>query len=80
MLDPVSQMNRLMAQLSWWLNVNKFPNIPLMPLIIISNPNTIIETTTNPKYFKQITHSINIEKKIEAFRHMHKIELYSKKN
>lgn len=78
--DPISQINRHHTQLTEWLKVNKFPSLPIQPLIVISNPATVIETTSNPTFYKQITHSINLFPRINQFKKSHSKEILSHKD
>ncbi|MBS4208010.1 nuclease-related domain-containing protein [Bacillus sp. FJAT-50079] len=76
--DPTSQIMRQRSQFKIWLEKNKFPQSPIYPLIIVSNPSTIIETTGNPQNYQHITHSTHIISKIEEFRKRHHVEHFTK--
>ncbi|MGD6817208.1 nuclease-related domain-containing protein [Metabacillus sp. 113a] len=54
--DPVLQSRRLEFQFSEWLRKNHFPALPIHTLIVISNPQTIIETPS--------AHSAALAKKV----------------
>ena len=44
--DPLIQVKRHEEQLQRWLNRNKLPSIPILSLVVISNPSTIITTSS----------------------------------
>lgn len=77
--DPISQVKNQTFQLEQWLYEYQFPQLPIQPIIAISHPSTIIETTNNPELSKFITHAINLNTKItSSYDHFQK-ELISKK-
>ncbi|MGE8206852.1 nuclease-related domain-containing protein [Heyndrickxia sp. NPDC080065] len=77
--DPVVQVKRHQLQLKGWLKQNKFPNIPILPLVVISNPSTVIKTIGNPKNYPHITKSINLIFEIEKYEKIYKNEILTKK-
>ncbi|RWR06945.1 nuclease-related domain-containing protein [Siminovitchia fortis] len=78
--DPIPQIRRQKLQLKKWLHSHRFPDIPIEPLIVISNPSTIIETTGHSTYFKYITHSINLPFQIKSFEEKHPVEVFTQKD
>ncbi|HEY4553584.1 MAG TPA: nuclease-related domain-containing protein [Bacillaceae bacterium] len=77
--DPIAQMERHIIQLENWLHKNKFKMAPLKPLIVISNPATLIETTSNPSYFKHITHRIKLPMKVFQLEEKYTEKIYSQR-
>lgn len=63
--DPLLQIDRHQTQLKNWLTTNKFPGFPIVPLVVISNPSTIIKLIGNFKEYKSIIRSGNTVIKIE---------------
>lgn len=47
--DPLLQVYRQEQQLKKWLENNQLPPMPILSLIVISNPNTIIQSTPGNK-------------------------------
>lgn len=78
--DPIPQIRRQKLQLKKWLHSHRFPDIPIEPLIVISNPSTIIETTGHSSYFKYITHSIHLPFLIKSFEEKHPVEALTHKD
>lgn len=59
--DPIMQVNRQYHQLKKWLIQNKYKNIPIIPLVIISSPRTILETShQNDEIYHKIIHSAKL--------------------
>lgn len=77
--DPISQVMRHQSQLKIWLQNNKFTGIPIHPLVVISNPSTIIETTGNSNHFKQIIHRTYLTFKMKELEKLYKVERFTKK-
>ncbi|MBE4909605.1 NERD domain-containing protein [Bacillus luteolus] len=67
-ISPVSQVKRHELQLRYWLKKHKFPETPIVSLVVITNPNAIIKTA--PEHIKTVQkyviHSANLPFKIEA--------------
>ena len=79
--NPISQVTRHQQQLEKWLVINKLPPIPTESLVAISNPTTIIKTSSSDKNFsKKVMHSSNISFRIDQLYKFHKTELYSIKD
>lgn len=47
--DPLLQVSRQEQQLKKWLEIHQLPQLPLLSLVVISNPNTIIQSTPGNK-------------------------------
>jgi hypothetical protein len=52
--DPVLQVNKQRSQLEYWIKKNKFEEIPILTLIIISHSSTIIKSTPDYKEVYEI--------------------------
>lgn len=76
--DPNIQIDRHVLQLEHWLKHNGFPPIPIEPLIVISNPSTIIETTGDPKNYTHIIHKNQLPFKIFEFETKYQRHAFSK--
>ncbi|MGM0874072.1 MAG: nuclease-related domain-containing protein [Bacillota bacterium] len=71
--DPINQVKHQEFQLKRWLKAQKFPDIPVESLVIITNPNTIIKVTGgNPKTKLNVIKSTNILSEIEKLNEFHK--------
>ena len=51
-LNPILQVKRQELQLRAWLKKHKFPPVPIVSLVLISNPSTIIKTA--PQHIKLV--------------------------
>ncbi|VEF49489.1 NERD domain-containing protein [Bacillus freudenreichii] len=78
LLDPLSQIRRQELQFKNWIKRHGLKNVPVEPLIIISNSSTIIETASDPSHYHQITRSINIDSKVEQFKLEYRKEIFTK--
>lgn len=47
--SPVVQVNRQVEQLQKWLKLQKFPSMPIVPLVIIGNDKSVIKSTEKEK-------------------------------
>lgn len=64
--NPVVQVERQKFQLHSWLLQNKYEKLPIIPLVVLSNPKTIIKTSSNHKEISQkVLHSEILYKKIK---------------
>lgn len=52
--DPILQVNRQKSQLQYFLRKHNLPNVPVIPLVIISYPSTIIKVTPDHKDVSQV--------------------------
>lgn len=73
--DPISQVKRQKLQLKEWLNQYKFPNIPIIPRVVISNPSTIIKELGHSKDSQMITKANHINFEIDQLD-----KIYTKEN
>ncbi|MFD6439874.1 nuclease-related domain-containing protein [Peribacillus sp. NPDC060186] len=66
-LDPLIQVDVQKSRLTNWLNLHKFPLLPIETLIANANSNTIIKTTPgHASIFKQITGKETLISKIQT--------------
>ncbi|MGC4376588.1 nuclease-related domain-containing protein [Fictibacillus sp. Mic-4] len=73
--DPFLQVRRQMLQLEWWLQKNKFPQLPIASFIVISNPHTLLKAIPNdPKIFQKVMHAAALPFKVEKLERMYKKE------
>lgn len=71
--DPILQANRQQLQLQSWIVKNKLPQIPIVELVVNSNPTTIIRTDPQNKHiFEKIIHAETIIPKIESLNQTYK--------
>jgi len=52
--DPITQIKRQMLQLKQWLSDKQIPAIPIVPLVVVSHPNAIIQTSPKHQNINQI--------------------------
>ncbi|QOR67800.1 NERD domain-containing protein [Cytobacillus suaedae] len=68
-LDPILQVKRQELQLKSWLKRNKYPPIPIISLVLITNPSSIIKA--DPQHIKSVQkvviHSANFPFILESF-------------
>lgn len=71
--DPVTQVNHHKYQFSKWLNKHHFTNLlPIHTQVVISNPQTIIKSTSSKREFtQQIIRSSNLISKIHEIQKRH---------
>ncbi|MEK5389662.1 nuclease-related domain-containing protein [Margalitia sp. FSL K6-0131] len=77
--DPIIQVKRHKLQLREMLKHYKFPEIPILPLITISNPSTIVETIGHFKEYQWIIRSAKLVFEFQHFEQRYKKEILSKK-
>jgi hypothetical protein len=65
--DPIVQSEYHLQQLRAWLEYNRFPKIPIEYLIVISNPHTLIKSSST-HIESRVIHSATIPKKIDALK------------
>ncbi|WP_191090789.1 nuclease-related domain-containing protein [Niallia endozanthoxylica] len=64
--DPITQAERHEAQLKTWFQNNRLPQIPICSLVVISNPQSIIRSTTqNHLIRRKVIHLDILANKIE---------------
>ncbi len=79
--DPISQVYRQTHLLKEWLKQQKFPNIPIESLVVISNPHTRIKSIPhNMNISRVVTHSANLLARFHGYQHNRKTEFVSKKD
>ncbi|MFP3508718.1 nuclease-related domain-containing protein [Peribacillus sp. SIMBA_075] len=68
--DPIIQVSRQESQLTNWFLKNGFPSLPILSLIVISNPKTIIRTAPgNHKLHYKVIHRDALPAKINRMDH-----------
>lgn len=60
---PIIQVNHHKEQLQAWLNKHKLPQLPIIPLVVLSHPSAIIKIT-EPELLKQVCKVDNLKNKI----------------
>lgn len=55
--DPTIQVERQRIRYQEWLIKNNFPTLPIETLIVFSNPNTLLRTSGQSSYYKNVIHS-----------------------
>ncbi|WP_258535563.1 NERD domain-containing protein [Bacillus sp. 03113] len=79
--NPILQAERHQSQLKNWLKDHKFPNIPIESLVVISNPRTILKSTSNhPAISQKVIHSENLQTRINTFEKRYPNEAISEKD
>ncbi|MCD7034503.1 NERD domain-containing protein [Metabacillus sp. GX 13764] len=74
--DPLLQASRHKKQLQQWLAANRFEEIPIEYLIVVSSPATIIKMIPfNQSLYKRIIHSNTIYDRVNELIEKHKILL-----
>ncbi|MCM3586898.1 NERD domain-containing protein [Mesobacillus maritimus] len=61
--NPIVQVNRHKEQLQDWLESHRLPTIPLIPLVVLSNPSAIIRTD-DPSILKKVCKVENLKNKL----------------
>ncbi|TXC89471.1 NERD domain-containing protein [Metabacillus litoralis] len=57
--DPIVQSQQHVTKLKNWLIKKQFPDIPIIPLVVISNTNTLIRTSPENQRLSDIVININ---------------------
>lgn len=78
-LDPLLQISRQKLQLRAWLEKNKLPDIPINPLVIISNPSTIIESNDRVLLPQTVIHRDYLPIKIKLIESSNQKEMVTNK-
>ncbi|WLD93920.1 nuclease-related domain-containing protein [Alkalihalobacillus sp. AL-G] len=79
--DPITQVNRQQNQLSTLIQKAKFPQIPIIPLVVISNPRTGFRTMSNqPDITKKVLHAATIPDRIEEIDLRFKGDIFTQKD
>lgn len=77
--SPLAQINRHQFQLGQLLQVNKYPQIPIAPLLVITNPAAIITASQNHRQVNKIIKSANLPNKINMLENLHKDKVLDNK-
>lgn len=79
--DPILQVKRQKMKLKQWLQQYKFPDIPIVPFVVISNPSSIIKT--DPQHISSVSQIVIrasiLQTKAEQLNRAHQKEIYSMK-
>ncbi|MGC4377355.1 nuclease-related domain-containing protein [Fictibacillus sp. Mic-4] len=79
--DPVQQVEHQRFQLKKWLENNRFSSIPIEPLVVISNPQAIIKTTSrDSRLLPPVIRNSSLFKTIHQMKEIHQEEKLSKKD
>ncbi|WP_209124995.1 nuclease-related domain-containing protein [Alkalihalobacillus sp. BA299] len=73
--DPLLQVRRQKQQLQGWWNKQKYPELPIESMIVISNPSTIIKAAP----YMKVVHAASLPYKITNLNRVHKQELLNVK-
>ncbi|MCC3356067.1 NERD domain-containing protein [Bacillus sp. REN16] len=76
---PVAQITRHQQQLNRILKTFKIPTIPIETLVIFTNPNTIIDASTNFKHYQKVIKSPSFIQKIELYEKRNNQDVFDKK-
>lgn len=76
-LDPIVQVNQQQLQFKNWLAKRKFPLIPIIGLIVFSQPSTVIKTTANETN-NYVLHATNLPEKILQIQNVYSRHYISK--
>jgi hypothetical protein len=72
-LDPILQVRRQELQLKSWLKKHKYPTVPIVSLVLITNPSSIIKAA--PQHIKTVQkvviHSANFPFILESLKKSH---------
>lgn len=63
--DPLIQVTRHQKQLHEWLRYRSFNGYPIIPLVAITNPSTIIEAPENHEHNWPLFNSVHVVEKIQ---------------
>lgn len=78
---PILQVNRQKSQLQYFLQKHNLPNVPVIPLVIISYPSTIIKATPDHKDVSQVViHSGALPSKLETLERKYQRKTLTKLN
>ncbi|CAH0344764.1 nuclease-related domain-containing protein [Bacillus sp. CECT 9360] len=78
--DPLLQTDRQEFQLKRWLAKNRLKDIPVLSLVVISNPYTQIQTSPeNSTIFEKVIRHDFLPKKIHQLKELYKEQLLTEK-
>ncbi|MEQ6375592.1 nuclease-related domain-containing protein [Bacillaceae bacterium S4-13-56] len=77
--DPTIQVERQRFRFQEWLIKNKFPTLPIETLIVFSNQNTLLRTTGESNYYKNVIHSEEFVQRVYSLEEKYKKEKISVK-
>ncbi|NCU16705.1 nuclease-related domain-containing protein [Pallidibacillus pasinlerensis] len=77
--NPVVQVKRQAYHLKQWLEINKFKNIPIVPIVIMANERAVIRLNhTNSEVPRIVTTTYNFPEKIATLERQYSNEIYTK--
>ena len=77
---PLTQLERQEAQLKEWFQKNRFPDIPIFSLVVISNPQTIIRTSPeNVSLNSKIIHRADLPATINQIENSIDVQVLNEK-
>ncbi|USK33484.1 NERD domain-containing protein [Bacillus sp. F19] len=78
--EPILQVERQCFQFTKWLQLNKFPFIPVEPLVIFTSPRAILRTLPdNQHIFETVILNAKLPAQTETLRKIHQKEMYTSK-
>lgn len=77
--SPLAQINRHQFQLRQLLQTYKFPQIPITPLLVITNSSAIVSASQNHRQAHKITKSPNLLNKFNQLEKQYKQEVLDSK-
>ncbi|MCH1627847.1 nuclease-related domain-containing protein [Fredinandcohnia quinoae] len=77
--SPLAQITRHEFQLKSLLQLYKFPTVPIEPLVVITNPSTIVTASQNHKQIHKIIKSLSLITKIGNIEKRFKVEVFDHK-
>ncbi|MDC3412137.1 NERD domain-containing protein [Aquibacillus sp. 3ASR75-11] len=79
--DPILQVKRQRLQLASWLKKHKFPSLPIIKMVSISNPSAIIKTEPHHnEVYETVFHTESLPFKVEKIESKHQKEYLSNKD
>ncbi|MFC7371869.1 nuclease-related domain-containing protein [Fictibacillus iocasae] len=78
--DPLLQVQRQRIQLEKWLKQQKFPFVPVITQVVISNSDTRYDATSNHHFvYQNVTSRLNLPNRTAEFESAHTDEVLSAK-
>jgi hypothetical protein len=79
-LDPILQVQKQKVQFKAWLDRHKLPEIPILPLVVNTNPSTILKSTNHHFLSNKVLHAAALENRLEEYEKKYKTEKYTPKD
>ncbi|MDZ5474043.1 nuclease-related domain-containing protein [Bacillus sp. 31A1R] len=77
--DPIIQTSNQQKRLKVWLELNKVPISPIVALVVISNPNTTIDSTDRKHLPQKVIHRDYLPTKIEELEKSFQKTIFTEK-